>query len=173
MARLAAITGRAIKPLNPDHGPEKPRTVAFIDEAWCIGCTLCLQACPVDAIFGSNKLMHTVLERYCTGCELCLPVCPVDCIALENASGQATGWSAWSPELARQAQNRYELRSYRRLHDKPDSDISPEEQSAPEWADGPLQRNLTDSELAQKKRAVIEEALARSRAKRSAAKPLG
>ena len=96
VARLAAITGHAVVPLSADHGVEGVRTVAFIDEAWCIGCTLCIKACPTDAIVGSHKKMHTVIEPYCTGCELCIPVCPVDCIQLDNASGGATGWAAWS-----------------------------------------------------------------------------
>ena len=109
IARLAALTGQAATALNPTNGPEAPRTLAVIDEAWCIGCTLCLDACPTDAILGSNKLMHTVIEPYCTGCELCIPVCPVDCISLENASGTATGWAAWSPALAAQARNRYDF----------------------------------------------------------------
>ena len=78
--RLAAITGQAAAPLNPANGTEGPRSVAVIDEDWCIGCTLCIAACPTDAILGSHKRMHTVVERYCTGCELCIPVCPVDCI---------------------------------------------------------------------------------------------
>ena len=107
IARLAAITGRPALPLSAEHGQEAPRAVAFIDESWCIGCTLCLKACPTDAIIGSNKSMHTVIEPYCTGCELCIPVCPVDCIQLENVSGTATGWAAWSAPLARQAQQRY------------------------------------------------------------------
>jgi len=108
VARLAAITGHAVVPLSADHGVEGPRTVAFIDEAWCIGCTLCIKACPTDAIVGSNKKMHTVIEPYCTGCELCIPVCPVDCIQLDNASGGATGWAAWSDALALQAKQRYQ-----------------------------------------------------------------
>ena len=74
IARLSAITGRATLPLNPANGAEGPRAVAVIDEAWCIGCTLCLPACPTDAIVGSNKLMHTVIEPDCTGCELCVAV---------------------------------------------------------------------------------------------------
>ena len=83
IARLAALTQSATLPLNPTNGTEGPRSLAVIDEAWCIGCTLCIDACPTDAILGSNKLMHTVIEPYCTGCELCVPVCPVDCISLE------------------------------------------------------------------------------------------
>ena len=107
IARLSAVTGHAPRPLSAQHGAEGPRTVVFIDEAWCIGCTLCIKACPTDAIVGSNKMMHTVIEPYCTGCELCIPVCPVDCIHLENVSGLATGWSAWSAPLAQQARERY------------------------------------------------------------------
>jgi electron transport complex protein RnfB len=113
IARLAALTGQAATPLNPANGSEGPRAVAVIDEAWCIGCTLCIDACPTDAILGSNKLMHTVIERYCTGCELCVPVCPVDCIALENITGARTGWQAWSAEDAQQALLRYEQRRAR------------------------------------------------------------
>ncbi|MBY0411534.1 MAG: RnfABCDGE type electron transport complex subunit B, partial [Burkholderiaceae bacterium] len=111
--RLAAITGRPLLALSADHGSEGPRTVAFIDETWCIGCTLCIKACPTDAIVGSNKQMHTVIEAYCTGCELCVPVCPVDCIELEIASEAATGWSAWSQALALQARQRYSKRQAR------------------------------------------------------------
>jgi electron transport complex protein RnfB len=94
--RLAKLTGQEVMALHVDHGPEGPRTVALIDEAWCIGCTLCLPVCPTDAIVGSNKRMHTVIATHCTGCELCIPVCPVDCISLVNVSGELTGWSAWS-----------------------------------------------------------------------------
>lgn len=108
VVRLAAITGLPVLPLSAEHGVEGPRTVAFIDEAWCIGCTLCIKACPTDAIVGSHKRMHTVIEPYCTGCELCIPVCPVDCIQLETVSGSATGWAAWSAPLALQARQRYQ-----------------------------------------------------------------
>ena len=80
--KLAALLGRAAKPLNPVHGEYRPPQVAVIDEAVCIGCTKCIQACPVDAIVGAPKQMHTVIADECTGCELCLPPCPVDCIAL-------------------------------------------------------------------------------------------
>lgn len=80
--RLAAVLQRTTKPLNPAHGVTKPRQLARIDEQRCIGCTLCIQACPVDAILGAAKVMHTVLQAECTGCELCLPPCPVDCITL-------------------------------------------------------------------------------------------
>ena len=82
---LARLLGREPLPLNPDCGIESPLCVAVIREAECIGCTKCIQACPVDAIIGASKLMHTVLADICTGCELCLPPCPVDCIDLVPA----------------------------------------------------------------------------------------
>jgi electron transport complex protein RnfB len=79
---LAGLLGRASKPLDPANGIETPPLVAIIDESICIGCTKCIQACPVDAIVGAAKRMHTIIAAECTGCELCLPPCPVDCIAL-------------------------------------------------------------------------------------------
>ncbi|HLU13376.1 MAG TPA: electron transport complex subunit RsxB, partial [Arenimonas sp.] len=79
---LAELLGRDAKPVNPDNGEHKPPTVALIVEEDCIGCTKCIQACPVDAIVGAPKLMHTVIPELCTGCELCLPPCPVDCIGM-------------------------------------------------------------------------------------------
>ena len=82
IARLAALLDRPVVPLDPTHGVEKPRTLARIVEADCIGCTKCIQVCPVDAIVGANKLMHTILSDECNGCELCIPACPVDCIAM-------------------------------------------------------------------------------------------
>lgn len=86
VARLAALLRREIVPLNPANGQFRPPQVAVIDEEICIGCTKCIQACPVDAIVGASKLMHTVIASWCTGCELCIPPCPVDCIALEASS---------------------------------------------------------------------------------------
>jgi len=79
---IAALLERETKPLNPANGEYRAPQVAVIDEATCIGCTKCIQACPVDAIVGASKLMHTVIASWCTGCELCLPPCPVECIAL-------------------------------------------------------------------------------------------
>ena len=82
VAALAELLGREPKPLNPENGLYRPPQVAYIDEDICIGCTKCIQACPVDAIVGASKLMHTVIASWCTGCELCIPPCPVDCIHL-------------------------------------------------------------------------------------------
>ncbi|WP_288482635.1 electron transport complex subunit RsxB [uncultured Acidovorax sp.] len=122
VTRLSVITGLSVVALNPEHGVESPRAVAFIDENWCIGCTLCIKACPTDAIVGANKLMHTVMESHCTGCELCVPVCPVDCIQLENATGSRTGWSAWSAEQASEARQRYAARTLRLERTAPEAD---------------------------------------------------
>ena len=94
-------------PLDPECGSEGPRALAVIDEAACIGCALCLKACPVDAIVGAAKQMHTVIDELCTGCELCVPVCPVDCIALVATGGAGTGWDAWSARAALTARARY------------------------------------------------------------------
>jgi electron transport complex protein RnfB len=82
VARLAQLLDRPVKPLNPANGLYRAPQVAVIDEAVCIGCTKCITACPVDAIVGASKFMHTVIASWCTGCELCIPPCPVDCIAL-------------------------------------------------------------------------------------------
>jgi electron transport complex protein RnfB len=109
VVRLAALTGDAVVALDPACGREEPRQVAFIDETWCIGCTLCLNACPTDAIIGSAKHMHTVIEPHCTGCALCLPACPVDCIVMEPVAGDQTGWAAWSSAQANSARARYAL----------------------------------------------------------------
>lgn len=83
IAALAKLLGREPKPLNPAHGQETPRSLAVIDEAVCIGCTKCIQFCPVDAILGAPQVMHTVLAEECTGCGLCVAPCPVDCIRME------------------------------------------------------------------------------------------
>lgn len=167
--RLAALSGRSAKPLNPDNGLEAPRTVVFIDETWCIGCTLCIKACPVDAIVGANKLMHTVIEPYCTGCELCLPVCPVDCIEIENVSGEATGWAAWSPALAGQARQRYEFHVLKQQREALENDQKLEAKALLKLSDLAAHSQHTDPAVLDKKRAVIEATLARARAKRQAA----
>ena len=96
---LADLLGVEPLPLNPDNGTEQAPTVAVIDEATCIGCTLCIQACPVDAIVGAPKLMHTVIAEACTGCDLCLPPCPVDCIEMLPRAAPRGAWS-WPRPLA-------------------------------------------------------------------------
>jgi electron transport complex protein RnfB len=163
IARLAGLTGRPPLPLNPANGPEGPRTVAVIDEAWCIGCTLCMKVCPTDAILGSNKLMHTVVEPYCTGCELCVPVCPVDCISLENASGDRTGWQAWSAGQAAEALERYEARKARLQREEKEHSARLEAGQLPAL---PVQTHGTEGGEADRKRAVIEAALAKARARK-------
>lgn len=155
IGRLAALTGRAWVALDPTHGVEGPRSVAVIDEAWCIGCTLCLPVCPTDAIMGSNKRMHSVIEADCTGCELCLPVCPVDCISLVNVSGEATGWQAWSSQQASAASKRYERHQARLADTESLAQVEPTQ--ADERQTEPV------AQAADPKRAIIEAALARAR----------
>ena len=168
--RLAALTGQPISALNPVHGTEGPRSVVFIDEDWCIGCTLCIKVCPTDAIMGSNKLMHTVLEAYCTGCELCLPVCPVDCIELVRVTGSATGWDAWSPQQADLARSRYEFHRQRREREHEENRVRLEEKATLKLADLARHSLHTDPVILDKKRAVIEAALQRARALRESGK---
>lgn len=86
---LAELLGIEPKRQNPQYGLEKKALVAIIDEPSCIGCALCLAACPVDAILGAPKYLHTVIASECTGCELCIPSCPVDCIKMETPQGEA------------------------------------------------------------------------------------
>jgi electron transport complex protein RnfB len=106
--KLAALLNREFKPLNPQFGLEKPREVAVIDEQTCIGCTLCIEACPVDAIIGASKQMHTVISADCTGCELCVPPCPVDCIHMFSADRPL--WTQQDAETARERFHFHNLR---------------------------------------------------------------
>ena len=160
VARLAAITGHPVVPLSVEHGVEGPRAVAFIDEAWCIGCTLCIKACPTDAIVGSNKMMHTVIEPYCTGCELCVPVCPVDCIQLDNVSGTATGWSAWSAPRAQQARQRYQTHRVRVPLEDPEEALA----DTPSAVDAGVD---TKPDAAAARQAAIAAAMERARQRRA------
>jgi len=147
VAKLAAITARPEIALDAECGTPAPLVVARIDEAACIGCTLCIDACPVDAIVGAAKRMHTVLAALCTGCELCVAPCPVDCIAM-IAAGRA-----WGAEDARMARDRYRARNRR---------------VAARAARSVAQKAPADAERA-KRQATVAAALARARSRRRAA----
>ncbi len=166
IARLAAATGQPLRPLDTTRGHEGPRLLAVIDEAWCIGCTLCIKACPVDCIVGASKAMHTVIDDQCTGCELCVPVCPVDCISLVPVTGERTGWQAWSPAQAEDARLRFHATSERRARDQRAHDDRLATKAAAKLADLPAHSRHTDPAVLDRKRAVIEAALARARARR-------
>lgn len=101
---LAAVLGVEPKPLDPENGVEQAAMIAIVDETVCIGCTLCLQACPVDAILGSAKHMHTVISQECTGCGLCVAPCPVDCITLQPVPATLATWKWPSPLISANAQ---------------------------------------------------------------------
>ena len=109
IAVLARITGRPVVPLDPSCGTEQPLRVAFIDEALCIGCFKCIDACPVDAIVGAHRLMHTVVPDLCTGCELCVAPCPVDCIEMRFPQPPRE----WTADDARDARERHDARRHR------------------------------------------------------------
>lgn len=157
IARLAALTGRPVVPLDPACGREAARAVAVIDEARCIGCTLCIQACPVDCIVGATRRMHTVVEARCTGCELCVPACPVDCIAMLPVSGEATGWDAWSPAQAQAARQAWQSHRARQAHEAREND----DRLAAARAE-PAAGSAADA-----RKAAVDVALARARARRS------
>jgi Na+-translocating ferredoxin:NAD+ oxidoreductase subunit B len=119
MRPLARLLGRPEQPIDPACGVAKPRAVALVDEPLCIGCTKCIQACPVDAIVGAQGRMHAVLAEECTGCELCIPPCPVDCIRLlaiepePRDAAAETAWRAWLAAKAALARRRYRERAAR------------------------------------------------------------
>jgi len=167
IGRLAALTGREPIALDPARGVEGPRRLAVIDESWCIGCTLCIQACPVDCIVGASKRMHTVIDGLCTGCELCVPVCPVDCIAMVDVTAPATGWQAWSPELAAQARERYQRRRQRLRCEQREHDREMARRAARKLADLAQHGAIADPAMLVRKRAVVAAALARATGKAS------
>ncbi len=146
IAKLAALTGRTALPLNPANGVESPLRVAVIDEPRCIGCTLCIQACPVDAIIGAARRMHVVIDPWCTGCDLCVAPCPVDCIAMVDIKPPR----AWSGVDADAARARHDARRLR-LATK---------------AGEPAPAPADDAGLRQ---AAVQAALARARARRGGA----
>ncbi|WP_175764509.1 electron transport complex subunit RsxB [Burkholderia latens] len=175
IARLAKLLGKPVIPLNPVNGTEHPRAVAFIDENLCIGCTLCMQACPVDAIVGAPKQMHTIVESLCTGCDLCVPPCPVDCIAMVPVTGDRTGWDAWSQEQADAARERHDRRLARQRREREAAEARAAARRAASAGAGkaapatgepgaPVAAPADDADA--KKRAIIAAALERARKKK-------
>ena len=170
VARLAAITGTPLIPLiplNPVHGLEGPLRIARIEEAACIGCTLCLDVCPVDCIVGGPKALHTVIEHQCTGCGLCLPVCPVDCIVMRDMSENLTGWAAWSESQAAQARVRYAFHQHRLRTEVNERNAALAAAPASVSAATDIQRGAGGPHK-DGKRMTIDAALARARARRPA-----
>ena len=167
IARLAHALGKSIIPLDPLHGSERPRPVALIDEAICIGCTLCIQACPVDAIVGAAKQMHTVVPELCTGCDLCVAPCPVDCIAMVEVTPGRTGWDAWSQQQADAARARHDARRVRLQRERDENDARLAAKAAAKLREVEAQSPVTLAERAeqQRKKAIIAAAIERARMK--------
>lgn len=165
---LAALLSVEPKPLNKTHGVTKPKSVAIIDESTCIGCTLCIQACPVDAIVGAAKQMHTVISSECTGCELCIAPCPVDCIdmlvveKINNApSSDSAVWNRMhKKEVADKARRRYEFRKWRIKRDKA-------EKSEKLAARQAAVNSATNAAEIDSKKAAIAAAIERTKAKKA------
>jgi len=161
IARLAELLHRPPLPLNPANGVELTLRVAVIDEALCIGCTLCIQACPVDAIVGSAKLMHTVLAADCTGCDLCLPPCPMDCIAMVPVEPPR----AWTAADADAARRRFEARKARLAREQGQRDDRLAAKALARLDELDHRDDLGPAESA-KKQAAVQAAIERARARR-------
>ncbi|HJV80695.1 electron transport complex subunit RsxB [Noviherbaspirillum sp.] len=168
IARLARLLGKLVIPLNPVNGVERPRPVAVIDESLCIGCTLCIQACPVDAIIGAAKQMHTVVPDLCTGCDLCVAPCPVDCIAMVDVTPGKTGWDAWSQAQADAARARHNAHVFRLRRDKEENDARLAAKAAAKLKAVEAESTLTPDEKAaqERKKAIIQAAMERARQKK-------
>lgn len=165
IGRLARVTGRTFQALDTSCGTHKPRQLALIDETRCIGCTLCIQACPVDAILGAPKLMHTVIAEQCTGCELCIPPCPVDCIAMEDAPWTIAERLARKPAAIQDAsRRRFEARNQRLVRNRRKQR---ERLAAKAAAKLTALDNAPDAATA-RKRAIVAAALVRAREKLAA-----
>jgi electron transport complex protein RnfB len=172
--RLADLLGVAVLPLDAGRGEERERPVAVIDENLCIGCTLCIQACPVDAIVGAGKQMHGVLDDLCTGCDLCVAPCPVDCIAMIPVTPGSTGWDAWSQPQADDARRRFADRTRRLQRDKQENDDRLAAKAPAKLAEVEAEAHapvdVEAEQERQRKKAIIQAALERSRQQQAARK---
>jgi electron transport complex protein RnfB len=169
--RLARLLGKPVIPLNPFNGVERARPLAVIDESLCIGCTLCIQACPVDAIVGAAKQMHTVVADLCTGCDLCVAPCPVDCISMVEVTPGKTGWNAWSQQQADAARARHEFRAFRLRREKEENDARLAAKAAAKLKAVEAESALTPEEKAaqERKKAIIQAAIERARIRKEEA----
>jgi len=161
IARLAALLGREPKPLNPVHGIESGRRVAAVIEEHCIGCTICIQACPVDAIIGAAKRMHSVAAELCTGCDLCVAPCPVDCIEMRDTMPDGTPVPAWTQTDADAARARFETRGQRLERDKFENDQRLAAKAIAKLAEFDAKVEKTPQDL--RKRNTVAAALERAR----------
>ncbi len=165
---LASLLGRKVITLNPAHGVEKPLEVAVIDEALCIGCTLCIQACPVDAIMGAARHMHTVLPKDCTGCALCVAPCPMDCIQMQPVAPARL----WNSNDAQHARTRMHLRQSRLAHQAEEQQERLQAKALAKLDELNQLEPLDDLSRAQidQKKAAVNAAIERARARRNAAR---
>jgi len=168
VVRLATLLQQPVIALDTTRGKERPRPVAIIEEAFCIGCTLCIQACPVDAIIGAPKQMHTVIADQCTGCDLCVAPCPVDCIVMVPVTQKKTGWGAWSEQQAQKARQQFEFRNQRLQREKRENDARLTAKAAAKLKALEEEPAQSAEEIQQKerKKAIITAAIERARLKK-------
>ena len=172
IGKLARLLSSPEKPLNPANGLEKPRTAAVIDESRCIGCMLCIKACPVDAIVGAAKRMHTVLTASCTGCDLCLPPCPVDCIDMvelealaQRGNRHAAALAAQSvDEMAAIARVRFGFHEFRIAREHQERSERLAKKARDKLAE---LEHMPGSHDLERKKAAVQAAIARARARRT------
>jgi len=164
IARLSQLTGRPVVPLNPVNGIEQPLRVAVIDERLCIGCTLCIQACPVDAIVGAARRMHSVIPDWCNGCDLCIAPCPMDCIAMVPVRPARV----WSDDDAQQSRSRYEARRRRLAIQRQERERLLLRKALARLDELGQREDLAPDRIAHKQ-SVVRAAIERARARRQAA----
>ena len=164
IVRLAKILGKSEIPLDISRGQERVRPLAVINEMECIGCTLCIKACPVDAIVGAPKQLHLVVNDRCTGCDLCVPPCPVDCITMVPITETKTGWDAWSDLQAKSSKQYYDSRKIRLEREK--NDLLKRQTAKAKSKLKSLSKETSSEQTvlneAARKKAIIEAAIARA-----------
>lgn len=166
IARLSQLTGQPLLPLDTTRGVEQPLRAAWIDESLCIGCTLCIRACPVDAIVGAARKMHTVVEKWCNGCDLCVAPCPMDCIVMGPVEPART----WSDDDARDSRTRYLARQQRLVREASEREVQVLAKADRQLEDLAHRDDLATDDV-ERRRGIVQAAIQRARERRCSDRP--